>query len=214
MMVTRGMDRGATYPVIDTTSARRSVSDALRVPRDLGECATFLAKVYTSNTTGSTPLFISQFVHWVTPEQEEMMAFCPRKVKTWSSAPVRAAALVAMKMFDRAQVKQTYSALIYLNFDAMPDVAKALTRGAMNGSIRSDKAVDIFCRSLKALDPRNAGLRVIKLTAVERTEMLGALRILMDTQIFNRTKPAMGGRLRVTPRGRSADVGQALIPAP
>jgi hypothetical protein len=166
MLVSRGLDRTKVFPVVDFTQAKRNTSDVLRVDRHLGETANFLARMYQSwSRAGMTATFVAPFVEYIQPEMEELMAFCATASKTWSSSPVRAAAVLRMKIGDADYVKLVYSAMVRKDFDDMPRSAQALFKSYMSGTVRADgsASADLFARCMKVFDPAFSNVQKIQI---------------------------------------------------
>lgn len=186
MLVTGGLDRERAFPVIDATQAKRSTSDVLRVDRSIGETANYLARLYSGSMTGLTALYVRPFADFVEVELGDLLAFCPTVIKTWSSAPVRAAAVLKMKFADPDYVKVVYGALVRRDFEAMPRSAQALFKAQMTGSVRASAANDIFVRSLKVFDRTNAQLTKIQINDIA-TELKEA-RDLINGAVFHSSR--------------------------
>lgn len=203
MMVTWGLDREKVFPVVDATQAKRTTSDVLAVDRSVGETANFLARIYKGNMTGITPQYVAPFVEFVKPQVADLMAFCGTAVRTWSSAPVRGAAVLCMKNGDADYTKLIYRALVLRDFESMPRVAQALFRAHMTGTVRAGAATDIFARCLKVFDPQNANLSRIQINDV--SEVVLQTRELLEQAIFQSAKkkaPAVEHEAKGTVYGR------------
>lgn len=189
MLVTRGLDRGAAFPVVDAVQAKRTTSDVLGVDRGVGECANFLAKMHAARNTGVTPVYAAPFAEWIQPTLADLIAFCGSTCKTWSSAPVRAAAVVAIKTVqDPDYVKLIYGALVRAEFASMPPVVQSLYRSHMSGKVRAAAAYDIFCRCLKVFDPKYA--KNVKVQINDPLAVVASVRAFMDKEIFHSKKKA------------------------
>lgn len=186
MLVTRGLDRDTVFPAVDAVQAKRSTSDVLGVDRAVGETANFLAKLYVGRANGLTPQFARPFADWIAPEMSELLAFCPTCVKTWSSAPVRSAAVISMKLLDADYVKLVYSAMVHLDYASMPPVGQALCRAWQNGTVRASGALDIFARSLKLFDAKNA--KNSKVQIREQASVISSVREYLAADIFGEKK--------------------------
>lgn len=190
MLVTRGLDREAVFPVTDAIQAKRSTSDALGIDGGLGYVGNFFARLYLGRTSGITPTYVAPFTEWARPEYDDLVLFCAGTCKTWSSAPVRGAAVVAMKTgIDHDYVKLVYSALVRSDFAAMPPLIQALYRSHQSGKVRAAAAGDIFVRCLKAFDPKNG--RLTKVQIKEPSIAFGSVRDLMESHIFHPKKKAL-----------------------
>lgn len=167
MLVARDLPRGATYGAIDTIAARRSFADALNVPGRVTEVANFFLRFVRGSSVGNTPALIVPYVQWVRPQIDNLIARCNHATRTWSSAPVRAAAVLAMKRQGSDDyVLRAYRALTLSTFDNMPPIVQSLYRANVAGSIRSSASTDLFLRSLKAFSPKNADLSRVHISDV------------------------------------------------
>jgi hypothetical protein len=212
ILVTWGLARDAAFQVIDSTQAKRSTSDVLKIDRSVGETANFLARLYSGTFTGITPAFVKPFADFVQPEIGDLTTYCPTSVRTWSSAPVRAAAAIKMKIGDADHVKLVYAALVRRDFDAMPKSAQSLFRAFMTGTVRAAASNDIFARCLKVFEPANAGLSKIQINDVGA--MVEEVRTYLDDSIFKPMRVAAAAKAPATARpstGKSADRAAAAV---
>lgn len=191
MLVTWGLDRDKVFPVVDCTQAKRSISDVLSVDRTVGETANFLARLYKGGVAGITPAYVAPFVEFVHLEIADLMSFCGSTARTWSSAPVRAAAVIRMKYGDADYTKLVYRSLVTSDFDTMPRAAQSLFKAHMTGTVRAGAANDIFSRCLKVFDPKNAHLAKIQINDV--SEVTAQTRSLLDEAIFKPFKKKATG---------------------
>jgi hypothetical protein len=163
MLVSRGMSRD-TFNVIDTGNKTRSISDVLRINRDVAIVATFFAGVMLSRQKSRpTPIQVQPFVGVVGDSVERLLAYCPSASKTWSSAAVRAAVVVSMKRGYGDYALMVYRALVLAKFDEMPHIAQAIYRAHMAGAVRGAAGRDMFVRCLKVFAPSNAGLSRVQI---------------------------------------------------
>lgn len=187
ILVSRGMEREETYPVIDAVQAKRNTADVLGVDRSLGECANFLAKLYANRTNAVTPVYAQPFLNWALPYFQDLTSFSNRKCKTWSSAPVRCAAFVAMAVGNDADyVKLVYRGLVSSDFPSMPPVVQSLYKSHMSGKVRAAAAYDIFCRCLKAFDPKYG--KNVKVQINDQATAVQSVRDFLDAEIFGKKK--------------------------
>lgn len=138
---------------------KRTASDLYGVSGGLVAAARFMAKIAVPDRTGITPQFIKPFLDWVTPEYELLLTFCPTAARTWSSAPVRAAAILNMKLgHDKDAIRVAYDALIHSNISAMSAPVRALAQQYMSGKIVSVRGYDLFCRAQRAFNTKDSGI--------------------------------------------------------
>lgn len=180
MLVTRGLERDRAFVVIDTVQAKRSTSDVLRVDRNVGETANFLARLF-NNAHAITPTYVAPFARYVQSEVTELLAHCGTAARTWSSAPVKAAAVLQMKNGHSDYVKTVYAAMVTLDFDAMPRCAKAVFRAQKAGEVRASFGWDLFARGLKIFDPANTNLSKVQISDLSTT--LAAVRDILARDI-------------------------------
>lgn len=185
MLVTHGADRETVFMVVDAVQAKRSTADVLQISPDIGQVANFYARLYTGQSVAITPKFVAPFADFVAEPLADLLAFCPTVKRTWSSAPVRGAAIIAtLANRDPDFVKLVYRALVASDFASMPTSVQVLYRAHMGGSVRAGAAYDIFCRCLKVFDQKNEGLRQIKI--VDQTKVIASVRGFLDTEVFGK----------------------------
>ncbi|NML34913.1 hypothetical protein [Paraburkholderia antibiotica] len=181
MLVTRGLDEDA-YMAIDL-GLKRTAADVLRENSRVAEVSRFLAALVANNKSAITPAFMLPFVEYFRPAHDELMDFCPTASKTWSSAPVRAAAILQLvNGANPDYVKSTYRALVLMDVDAMPTVAKSLFKSALTGHVSASGRLDMLCRCLKAFQPENHGLRQIR---INQDEMVAVVRKFLNDNIVS-----------------------------
>jgi hypothetical protein len=186
MLVTRELDRECVFPVVDTAQCIRTTSDVLNVSREVGETGNFFAKLYAGRNAGITPKYASPFVEFAEPHIMNLIGFCGRKCKTWSSAPVRAAAVVSMISGDEDYTKLVYRSLVSSEFGSMPPSVQALYRSHMSGKVRAAQAYDLFARCLKAFSPKSANLSKIQIN--DQARVIASVREFLDEEIHAKSK--------------------------
>lgn len=185
MLVTHGADRQTVFMAVDAVQAKRSAADVLQTSREVGEIANFFARLYSGSFNAITPQYVAPFADFVATPVAELLAFCPTSRRTWSSAPVRAAAVIASITHGDADfVKLVYRALVLADFASMPPSAQVLFRAHMGGKVRAAAAYDIFCRGLKVFDPRNQRLSKIQIN--DQSKVIASVRAILDTEVFGR----------------------------
>jgi len=154
VMVTTGQD-DETFDAIDL-GVRRTMSDVYGASTGLVSVARFVAKIFNSGgNAGLTNQYVKPFMDWVEPEYSDLTTYCSGNARIWSSAPVRAAAIIQMKRgHDEDFIKLAYHSLVTADIDSMPNAARILMKQALGGKIVSARSLDLFVRSLRAFDSR------------------------------------------------------------
>lgn len=198
IQVTRGLSAD-TFDVIDQ-HLKRTLSDVMGVSGDLAAVGRFLARVHNSSTTaGLTATYTQPFVDLAREPFSDLMTFCPTARKFWSSASVRAAAIVRMiQGEDRDYVRVAYRSLVLQDFAAMTPIAQSLCRQQLSGVAVGARTLDLFCRALKVFDSRNASLS--KLQLKDTSAQLAAVRQLLDAMVMlQKNAPAHAGAREAKP---------------
>jgi hypothetical protein len=184
ILVTRGLSVKA-FEVIDN-GVKRTAADALKEDRRIVETAKLLAKIaFGKAGKNLTYPALSAVIDRIREPHDDLLHFCGVKVRTWTSAPCRAAAVVSMLTgLDAAYAKATYRALAMSDFDRMSVIAKSMYRSQVAGKATTADSYDMLARMLKVCDSRNAALTKIQIlkyedmtTAVKRA--LGAKLTLL-----------------------------------
>lgn len=182
MLVSTGMHRNSTFAVVDATQCKRTTADVLGVDRGLGECANFFAKLYLGRGNGLTPTFVAPFSDFIAREYHDLNAFCSSAVKTWSSAPVRAAAIVSMKLADPDHARLVYRAMVLADFSSMPPAAQAVFRAHLKGAVRAAASYDIFARGLKVFDPKFSHLQKVQIS--DQARVIASVREYLEAEVY------------------------------
>lgn len=167
MLVSHGLDHEEAFPVIDVVMATRSVSDVLGIDRKVAEVGMFLCRLWEGKTSGITPTLAMPFIELTAPTTSELLRFCGSTSKTWSSAPVRSAAVVSLMRGTNADyVKLMYHNLVNADFQAMTPVIASLFRSHLSGKVRANDANDLFVRCTRAFNPAIASHTKIQIKDV------------------------------------------------
>lgn len=157
MNVTNELDED-TFDAIDQ-GFKRTTSDLYSVSSGLVACARFAIKIAVPDRTGITPQLTKPYIDWIAPEYEMLVTFCPSIARTWSSAAVRCAAIMNMKLgHDKDSIRLGYDALIHSNITAMSPSVRVLAQQYMSGKIVSVRGFDLFCRAQRAFNSKDNGI--------------------------------------------------------
>lgn len=182
--VTFGQD-DATFDAIDI-GFKRTMSDVYGASAGLVSAARFIAKI--SNTTNITNSslsnqFVLPFMNWIQPEFEELTTFCQGNARVWSTAAVRAAAVVQMKRgYDADFIKLAYHSLVVSDIENMPHAARALLQQHVSGKIASARGLDLFLRALRVFDSQN-DRRIAKIVISDPAAALEVVRVWINSQM-------------------------------
>lgn len=193
MLVARDVQEDS-FRVMDI-GVKRSPSDALRIDdRRVVEVARLIGTMCMSKRGNVTPLMLLPIIDSIQHAHDSLIAFCPTVAKTWSSTPVRLAAVVAMKSGgDVDYIRATYRALVLSDFEAMSPVAQGLVRSQINGHVRAADAYDMLARCIVVFDKSRAKNSKIQVKAtsdaVEKVKGLFAY-LIPDESTSDKKKAA------------------------
>lgn len=169
---------------------KRTTSDLYGVSGGLVAVARFMVKIALPDRTGITPQLVKPYLDWVTPEYELLVTFCPASARVWSTAPVRAAAIMNLKLgHDKDFVRVAYDSLVRASIGSMPPAVRVLAQQYMSGKIASVRGFDLFCRAQRAFNSRD-NLITSKIIVKDAAGQIAAARefILRDMKKA-RTEP-------------------------
>lgn len=174
MLVSSGVDENS-FSVMDI-GVKRTQADALRLDdRRVVEVARLIANFVTNRQIQVTPLMLLPIIEGIQRTHDRLVSFCATSAKTWSSAPVRLAAVVSIDCGSNEDyVKTTFRALVHSDFESMSPVAQSLYRSGLDGRVRAANTADMLARCLVAFDDKKAGLRKVQISdtspAVQRVK--------------------------------------------
>lgn len=184
MMVTRGMQKSA-FDAIDQ-GLKRSHSDVLRIDSGHAAVARHLATLHETSRIGITTQYIAPFADAIEEPYLQLVGFCPKRTKVWSSAKVQAAAILQMMNGgDRDYICMSYYALNHLEFQAMSPVVETLFRQQATGKTAANS--DLFYRAFKAFDKRNQNLDKLQIT--DPASILVKAREIITDKVLGEKRP-------------------------
>lgn len=141
---------------------KRTVSDLYMVSAGLVAVGRFMCKLAITERAGITPQLLKPFMEWVQPEYELLTTFCPTVARMWSSAAVRSAAIINLKLgHNKDFVRLAYDSLVHSNISAMPPNVRVLAQQHMSGKIISARGLDLFCRAQRAFNSKDGDVAKI-----------------------------------------------------
>lgn len=189
MMVTSGLP-SETFEAIDQ-GLKRTHGDVLRIDAGHAAVARLLAVIYNTARTGLTSQYLIPFVEGTRAPYSTLVDFCPKSQKLWSSAPVRAAAILRLLMGgDRDYICMAYYSLVHMEFDSMSQVVQTLFKQLTSQSGKASP-VDLFARAFKAFDVRNAGMTTIVVSDTARVSVQ-AREVIASRVLGMKKAPASG----------------------
>lgn len=168
LMVVEGLERSA-FEAIDQHE-RRSLADALRLPREVCEVARFLVLAAIADSS-PLPRVVDEVACTIADAHGRL---CPTRTKLFASTPVRAAATILMleRPVSSGAIADAYRNLVLMRSENYTRAMHAFSRQASSTKANTNSAskrIDLFSRALTALDPRPGRENVskIQITSVD-----------------------------------------------
>lgn len=163
IMVTEGLERAA-FQAIDQHE-RRSMADALRIPKSLSEEAKMML---TAARGDRSPLLseVAEVAAEIEVFSDALMDGCNTRRAVVSTVPVRCAAIVLMNEGEPEQIIENYRRIVLHQTESWSPAMHAFGRQVANGSTagwNSSTRRELMARSLIALDPKRSGVTKIQL---------------------------------------------------
>jgi len=195
MMVTENLSDDA-FEAIDQHE-RRSISDALRIERELAECARFFLSFALNNQKNNpTILEVGETAGAIGFLHAQVVAATPTKRAIFSSVAMRSAAitLISERPYKSAQVLANYRSMVLTKTEDWSPAMHAFNRQCTNGSINtkvSSGRIDLFARALIALDPTKSQFTKIQIgeTTISDAKERIAQVIEVDVDFPVQSKP-------------------------
>lgn len=199
--VTTGMDEDS-FDAIDQ-GKHRSLSDLYDITAGMAACATFCAKIANSTDRGAlTPQAVRPYIEWVAPQFSVLTTFAPTAAVVFSSAPVRAAAVLQLKRgHDEDFILNAYRSMVLSHVEEMPHAARVLVQQRMNGKILSARSNDLFCRALRVFDSYQRQ-RISTILIKDQAATLAEARDFI-VRSMRKKIPASAGKSVAKPSGNS-----------
>lgn len=180
MFVSKGFRREEVFRAIDG-GYKRSAADMIGRDRREVEVARLIFEMFGGFTP--TPTAMIPVCERIAPWHSDLVSFCNARSRTWSSAPVRTAAvLTMMNDGDADYVRLVYRALVTNDLPGMPRSAQALVTAYLRGQLTVHPPYDIFCRCLKVFDPGKESLTKIQIK--DQSAMIAQVRDFVGVAFF------------------------------
>jgi len=190
--VTRGLPVDA-FKGIDQ-GLKRTHSDVLGVSSGLAGVARYMAVINDTKRAAISSQLLIPIINGIQKAYDDLWDFCPKSTKTWSSMPVRAAALLnILGGGDRDYVLVTYHAFCHSEFDSMSMAAQSLYRQQVQSGFSSN---EMFVRCMRVFDIRNSEVTILKVVDpapifVQAREIINTKVLGLPTLRRNQAKPLM-----------------------
>lgn len=176
--VTRGLSVEA-FKGIDQ-GLKRTHSDVLGVSAGLAGVARYLAAINDTRRAAISSQLLMPIIKGIQPVYDDLWDFCPKKTKTWSSMPVRSAAILnIINGADKDYVLVTYHALCHAEFDSMSLAAQSLYRQQVQSGFTQN---EMFVRCMRVFDIRNSAITILKV--VDPTQIFVQAREIINTKVL------------------------------
>jgi len=107
---------------------------------------------------------------------EEIIAVAGKKIKFFSSASMRVAAVIMMMNgHDKQYIKNIYANLVHQNYDKLPTIAQQFAKQVNLGKLPFDK-VDLLARGMKVFNPEYSDTGRLMITDLDVTSATSLCR--------------------------------------
>lgn len=167
MMVTEGLSEDA-FIAIDQHE-RRSMSDALKIPRKLSEEAKLFIRLLGGQLAQNPTLAqVGEMSSEIQSDSDYLRQTCGTSRKIMSSVPMRCAAILTMIESPRIRdvVANTYRDLVLHNTEHWTKTMHAFGRQVVGGDVRTTShkdRIDLFSRGLIVFNPTKSALSKIQI---------------------------------------------------
>jgi hypothetical protein len=152
MMVTTGVSDDA-YKVLDN-GIKRTMADLTGMHMRTAEVCRVLARLaYGGDTVNSADQIIEIYNTGVGEVHDNLVEFCGKNLKVFSSAPIRTVATcMILDGHNQQYIKSIYANLCNQKFNDLPNIAHAFIRQVTEKKATVGSRYDLMARSLKVFD--------------------------------------------------------------
>ena len=179
----------ACYQVIDR-GLIRDYSDILNQPKLIAEVLRLGASICIRHSRPTAADILPYINTGIVSALDALNNYCSSKVRYYSSAPMRLAAVVTiMNGGDADYVNQQYKALVNADYDSMSSAAKALTRqvtqmsqtaGNSNGG---NEVRDRLARGVKVFDKDRQHVSKIQISDADKDAAVEFVRSVLNRSV-------------------------------
>jgi len=184
MLVVTGLDNDA-YKVLDN-GIKRTMSDLTGINARTSEVCRILARMaFASRVHTSAEECLSVYNAGVGEVADDLMDYCGRQVKVYSSAPLKTAAVCLILDGHNPQyIKDVYANLCLQKFNDLPNVALNFMRQVNDNKVNSSNKPDLIARGLKVFNSEYKDIARLQISDAETSAASayckGVVRNLLD----------------------------------
>ena len=171
LLVVKGVSKEA-YKVLDN-GVKRTLSDLTGITARTTEVCRILARLtFSGQNTTSANQCIDVYNTGVGEVHDNLIEYCGKQIKIYSSAPVRTAAVcLILDGYDQQYIKNLYANLCHQNFNELPNIAQTFIRQVTDNKITAGNKGDLIARALKVFNPE---LKDISRLQISQSEISAA----------------------------------------
>ncbi len=186
MLVTTGLPDGR-FPIIDR-GVVRSVSVVTNLPSWFTEIYGLLLSMVTTGPVRQSPDDICSLHEKLGIYSETLRNCCGTATKFFSSAPIRAAAVIALEVGENeVYVLNTYRNLVLQNLEILPHIALSLVRQYNRGLIQTGGGQyirkEIYAKARHLFTEKNRNMMIIRMSPVQIERCIYEAKAIVESSV-------------------------------
>ena len=155
------------FKVLDS-GVKRTLADLTGMNQRTAEVCRVLSRIVSGGGQTSAEQCLEIYNCGVGEVHDNLVEYCPSKIKLFGSALVRTAAVcLILDGHDAQYIKELYSNLCHQKFGNMPNIAQSFVRQANNGKINTTEKPDLLARSLKMFNQSYKDVTALQISESE-----------------------------------------------
>ena len=177
------------YKIIDC-GVKRTLSDLTGIIPRTAEVCRILARIgYGGNSVTSAYQCIEIYNTGVGEIHDNLVEYCGKQIKVFSSAPIRATAVcMILDGYNQQYIKDLYSNMCHQKFNELPNIAQSFIRQVMDKKVIANNQADLIARSLKVFNPELKNTTRLQISDSETTAALAYCREIIRKLLIKDSK--------------------------
>jgi hypothetical protein len=164
------------YKIIDC-GIKRTLADSTGINVRTAEVCRLLGRIGFGGSVITADQCLSIYNTGAGEIHDNLVEFCSKNVKVFSSVPVRAAAVcMILDGYNQQYIKNLYSNICHQQFNELPNIAQSFIRQVMDKKVIANNQSDLLARSLKIFNPEFKDTIRLQISDSETTAALAYCR--------------------------------------
>jgi hypothetical protein len=176
------------YKIIDC-GIKRTLADSTGINVRTTEVCRLLGRIGFGGSVITADQCLAVYNTGAGEIHDNLVEFCSKQVKVFSSAPIRTAAVcMILDGYNQQYIKNLYSNICHQQFNELPNIAQSFIRQVMDKKVIANNQSDLIARALKIFNPEFKDTVRLQISDSETTAAMAYCRDIIKKLLIKERK--------------------------